>query len=387
MINVIQNYDWGSKTAMSSIFGISNISNEHQAEMWMGAHPKGCSMIEVDGVIESLDNFVRSNSISVLGENTSNAFLELPYLFKILAAEKALSVQVHPKKNDAKLGFLEENRLKVPYDSPTRNYKDANHKPELVYALTEYTALNGFRPISEIIENFDKLYIPELDKGLSMLKERNDYKTFELFFSHLMSLSGGVKDQVIQDLVDYCKNKQDSLSILVTELSRQYPGDIGLFAPLFLNVITLQPNQAMFLYEGTLHAYVKGTGLEVMANSDNVLRAGLTAKHIDLDELVKCTKFEEKPYRTLVMKPKSKNEIDTYPIPVSDFKFSIINKSTGITVEVDSPEIIFSIDGTVLLTHPEGDSILIDKGQSVFIPAYAKEYTIVCEGRVARVYC
>ncbi|ROV58414.1 mannose-6-phosphate isomerase, class I [Vibrio ponticus] len=386
MTNVIQNYAWGSTTSVNQLFGIENPNGEPQAEVWMGAHPNGCSMVESQGTTTKLSELIGSDMNAFLSEKVAKRFGELPYLFKILAAEKALSIQVHPNKQQAEAGFAREEQQGIELSAANRNYKDPNHKPELVYALTSYQAMNGFRATEEIIANFTRLDIPELATLLAGLVENQTAQGLSDFFSGLLSLQGENKDKALTALLTYANNSQDPLMALIVELETQYPGDIGLFVPLTLNIITLEPGQAMFLDAETPHAYIKGTGLEIMANSDNVLRAGLTPKYMDIEELVACTIFEEKPFDTLLLEPNVNDEVLEYPIPVEDFKFAIIPSSTARTIEIDSAEILLPLDGTMTLTHSNGQSCVIEKGQSVFIPAYAEHYTLECQGRVARAY-
>jgi mannose-6-phosphate isomerase len=176
------------------------------------------------------------------------------------------------------------------------------------------------------------------------------------------------------------------LFTLILELAALYPGDIGLFMPLMLNVLTLQPGEAMFLYACTPHAYLKGTGLEIMANSDNVLRAGLTPKFMDVPELVKCTIFQEKPADTLLTQPVEQDGGLFFPVPVDDFSFAVIMSADNLTLRTQSAEILLAMDSDVTVTHNSGESVTIAKGESVFIPAYASKYQLSSEGRVARAF-
>ncbi|MBA5763758.1 mannose-6-phosphate isomerase, class I [Vibrio sp. 404] len=386
MTNVIQNYAWGSTTSVNQLFGIENPTGEPQAEVWMGAHPNGCSMVESQGETTKLSELISNDMNAFLSEKVTQRFGELPYLFKILAAEKALSIQVHPNKQQAETGFAREEQQGIALTAANRNYKDPNHKPELVYALTSYQAMNGFRSTEEIIANFSRLDIPELATLLAALVENQTAQGLSDFFSALLSLNGESKDNALAALMAYANNSQDPLMALIVELETQYPGDIGLFVPLTLNIITLEPGQAMFLDAETPHAYIKGTGLEIMANSDNVLRAGLTPKFMDIDELVACTIFEEKPFDTLLLEPNVNDEVLEYPIPVEDFKFAIIPSSTDRVIEINTAEILLALDSSMTLTHSNGQSCAIEKGQSVFVPAYAQSYTLECQGRVARAY-
>lgn len=386
MINPIQNYAWGSKTALHQLFAIENSNQEPQAELWMGAHPNGCSCLVINGQNVKLSAFIAQNPSLMLGEHTARQFGELPYLFKILAAENALSIQVHPNKQQAERGFAREEQLGIALTAAHRNYKDPNHKPELVYALTEYQAMNGFRTNQEILSYFIELAIDELQPLVKAFQANPTARGLSHFFSGLLSLQGEAKNRALGALMAQAKQIDLPLFQLIVELEKQYPNDIGLFAPLMLNVITLQPGEAMFLDAETPHAYLHGTGLEIMANSDNVLRAGLTPKYMDIDELVACTQFKHKPLEQLRLKSEVIEGCEQYPIPVADFKFAIIPPTTQQTIGVKSAEVVLPLDSSMILRHANGKKCLVRKGQSVFIPAYAERYTIECDGRVARAF-
>ena len=388
MDNVIQNFAWGSKSSFSQLFGTDNIGNEPQAEMWMGAHPNGCSKVKNGDSTVLLSRLIESHKEEFLSTQINEKFGELPYLFKVLAAENALSVQVHPSKEEAEFGFHKEEQAQVPLTAHHRNYRDSNHKPELVYALTPYQAMNGFRAIPEIISLFSNVGIPQLSEMLELLNANPSSEGLRKFFVGILSLEGNNKVEAVKSLTSKIKdNLTQELSSLILTLSEQYPGDIGLFTPLMLNVITLEPGEAMYLDARTPHAYLKGTALEVMANSDNVLRAGLTPKHIDVQELASCTLFEEKPFDTLKLAPITENGVLTYPIPVPDFRFSVYKKPNNELVSPESAEILLPLDAELTLTHHSGEVVTLKKGKSVFIPAYVDEYRISSKGNVAKAHC
>ncbi|MFT6987751.1 MAG: mannose-6-phosphate isomerase [Psychromonas sp.] len=387
MENVIQDYIWGSRTSISELLGIQNPDNQHQAEIWMGAHPNGCSKIKNGGGTQLLSDFINQNKSAVLTTETSEKYGELPYLFKVLAAGEALSVQVHPSKEQAVAGFAKEEKAGISRTAANRNYKDPNHKPELVYALTPYLAMNGFREFDQTIALFKKVNITAIEYLLCAFDAAPNSAGLEAFFSAILSLQEEVKERAVNELLEYANaNKDDPLFALIGDLAEQHPGDIGLFSPLMLNVITLQPGEAMFLYACTPHAYLKGTGLEIMANSDNVLRAGLTPKYIDVEELVACTKFEAIPFDTLQFTPEEKEGGEYYAIPVDDFKFALFESADDLSISVQSAEILIALDADLTLTHSNGESVTIAKGESVFIPAYAKQYQLTSKGRVARAF-
>lgn len=387
MDNKIQNYDWGSRTAIQDLFGFANEAQQPQAEVWMGTHPNGCSIVKQGSTNVSLSELIKQDPPAFLSQSTSKAFGDLPFLFKILAADKALSIQVHPNKQDAELGYAKEQKLGVPLSAFNRNYKDANHKPELVYALTEYQAMNGFRPFDEIITEFRLCDIPEVNGYLEQFERNPNQDGLCHFFVEILSMKEARKLNAVDHLLSYAAMNQARLVYaLILDLAEQYPNDVGLFAPLLLNVITLKPGEAMFLCARTPHAYIKGTGLEIMANSDNVLRAGLTPKHMDVEELVKCTDFIPKPINTLLTQAEINGSEHHFPVSVQDFQFSVFQAPKEQRVEMTSAEILMPIDADVALLAQSGETLVLGKGQSAFIPAYVGNYTISCEGRVARAF-
>lgn len=386
--NIVQDYSWGSKTSLMNLFGIPNPKLCHQAELWMGAHLNGCSKSS-DGTL--LADIISGQPIEVLGERSYKLFGELPFLFKVLAAEAPLSIQVHPNKAKSELGFARENRLGVPLGDPKRNYKDPNHKPELVYAITPYKAMNGFRPIEVIVALFEEFKIGSLSTEIQSLAVNPTSEQLKEFFHRVMSLSGSEKEQVLEELL--LPRELGGLSKIALEakeyiehFSSFYPSDIGGLAPLMFNTIELQPGEAMFLYAETPHAYVSGTALEIMANSDNVLRAGLTRKHIDILELIDNTKFEPIAPQDLLMKPENNQGRSVYPVPVEDFSFDIVNvELVTAPQQLKSAEILFCLEGNVAISSGN-EKLTLVKGESIFISCGAKEYLYSGQGIIARAY-
>lgn len=385
--NVIQDYAWGTHDALNTLFNIPNPMNIPQAEIWMGAHPNGCSKISVEGKEVFLSDYISSDKNAILGEKTARLFGELPYLFKVLSAGKALSVQVHPSKAQAEKGFDKEERAGVALDARFRNYKDPNHKPELVYALTDYQAMNGFREHAEIISFFKALNIEILNDIVDAFEKNQNEQGLSTFFETLLSFNDPQKETCVSKLIAFVSARQtDPLYGLILTLSDQYPGDIGLFSPLILNTLTLKPGEAMFLDACTPHAYIKGTGLEIMANSDNVLRAGLTPKYMDVPELISCTRCVPISKDTIRFEPEHENQAKHYPAPVSDFKFSVYHETQKTPLYTQSAEILIAISAPLILEHKSGEHITLQKGESVFIPAFACEYVATCVGEFARAY-
>ncbi|MGL5812361.1 MAG: mannose-6-phosphate isomerase, class I [Aeromonas sp.] len=383
MHNPIQGYDWGSHDALTRLFDIPNPDGKPQAELWMGAHPNGCSEVTIAGCAQKLSALIEAAPAALLGEATVARFASLPFLFKVLCAEKALSIQVHPSKAQAEVGFAKEEAASIPLKAANRNYKDPNHKPELVFALTPYQAMNGFRAIPAILALFERVNASALRELTAALAADQTEAGLQHFFHQLLVLEGARKEEALAALLAYAAAHQDEETFaLVTSLAAQYPGDVGLFSPLLLNVVTLQPGQAMYLDACTPHAYVRGTGLEIMANSDNVLRAGLTPKYIDVAELLDCTRCVAKPDDLILLAPRTEGAVQHFDVPVPDFTFSVYPAGEHVLTTA-SAEILFAIDGDVLLK--QGDETLrLVKGQSAFIPAATGHYQLQAEGRVAR---
>ncbi|NEX87537.1 mannose-6-phosphate isomerase, class I [Aeromonas rivipollensis] len=383
MQNPIQGYDWGSHDALTTLFGIPNPAGKPQAELWMGAHPNGCSEVTLAGDVQKLSTLIERAPAAVLGDATVARFGSLPFLFKVLCAEKALSIQVHPSKAQAEAGFAREEAAGIDAKAANRNYKDPNHKPELVFALTPYQAMNGFRAIPAILALFDAMALPALAELTAALRQSQDEAGLQHFFHQMLILDGVRKEEALTGLLTYAAARQDDETFaLITSLAAQYPGDVGLFSPLLLNVVTLQPGQAMYLDACTPHAYVRGTGLEIMANSDNVLRAGLTPKYIDVAELLDCTRCLPKPDHQILLSPRMEGAVQHFEVPVPDFTFSVYPAGEH-ALTTASAEILFAIDGTVILRQGE-QSLRLERGQSAFVPAATGSYQLLAEGRVAR---
>lgn len=384
LINSVQQYAWGSKTALTSLYGIANPTQQPMAELWMGAHPKSSSQVMVDGQPRALRDLIDADKAGLLGESVARRFGELPFLFKVLCADQPLSIQVHPSKAAAEAGYARENAAGIPLDAATRNYKDANHKPELVYALTPFKAINGFRPLSDIVSLLQPL--AGAHPAIAHFLNHPDTAALSALFAALLSLKGEEKSLALDILQATVASQHGEPWQTIADIAGVYPDDCGLFAPLLLNVITLQPAEAMFLFAETPHAYLHGVALEVMANSDNVLRAGLTPKYIDVPELLANLRFDSRAAGTLLTTPQQEGATQHFPIPVEDFSFSIHALDTPpLTVSQQSAAIIFCIDGQATL-NCGGQSLSLQAGESAFISARESPLTLSGNGRVARVF-
>lgn len=348
----------------------------------MGTHPKAPSMVEIDGKWASLPELLEKNPESILGKAVAQKFKnKLPYLFKVLAAAKPLSIQAHPDKNQAILGFERENRLGISPDASNRNYKDDNHKPECICALTPFWALNGFRRISELLSLMEKIGPKELKSDLDTFRKAQDSNGLKRFYGALMTMSPDRQKQIIADAAKNAKqfSKNDPAFKWMIRLYNAYPLDIGIFSPLILNLVCLEPGQAMFLPSGELHSYLDGVGIELMANSDNVLRGGLTPKHVDVPELLNVLNFEERQVDILAADQVNEYEY-RYPARAEEFVLSVIDiKERAICKSATrrSIEILLCTEGAAVVEQVDGnDKILMNKGTSIIVPAAVNKYRI-----------
>ncbi len=385
LINSVQNYAWGSKTALTDLYGIANPNNLPMAELWMGAHPKSSSKIEdASGQARSLRDVIDADKAALLGDKVAQRFGELPFLFKVLCADQPLSIQVHPNKQASEIGFAKENAAGIPLDAAERNYKDPNHKPELVFALTPFLAMNAFREFSEIISLLQP--VAGANNAIAHFLENPNAEALSQLFASLLNMQGEEKSHALAVLKAALESQQGEPWETIRLIAQFYPDDSGLFSPLLLNVVKLNPGEAMFLFAETPHAYLQGVALEVMANSDNVLRAGLTPKYIDIPELVANVKFVAKPAAELLTQPvKNGAELD-FPIAVEDFAFSLHDLSqTETTIAQESAAILFCVEGEATL-HKGEQRLVLKPGESAFVAANESPVSVSGTGRLARVF-
>lgn len=388
--NTIQEYAWGSFTGIPDLLCLKKPYNKPMAELWMGAHPKSPSVTDVNGKITTLIQLIEQYPEDTLGKHAYDKFGNtLPYLFKVLAAEKPLSIQAHPDKFQAKDGFERENRLGIPLDAANRNYRDANHKPECICALTDFWALCGFRKIQDTLSYLNDVCPKSLRLQLDDLYNQPDSTGLKGFFSSLMILSEEKQNEVVGEAVKNAQglDKKSPVFEWIVKLHCEYSSDIGVLSPAFLNLICLKPGEALFLNAGELHAYLNGTGIELMANSDNVLRGGLTPKHVDVPELINILSFEEKDLNVIV--PDAVSDFEkVYSRRAEEFVLSVISIKTGGTYIAPpnrTAEILLCVNGAAsIYGEDSAENISLDKGVSVFVPAAAGRYHIKGEAKIYR---
>ena len=384
--NTIQEYAWGSRTAIPELLGQSVPADKPQAELWMGAHPKAPSQVLSDGLWRSLPEVIQENPEETLGQKVAARFSnKLPFLFKVLAAAKPLSIQAHPNKEQAEQGFARENELGISLNASHRNYRDDNHKPEIICALTPFWALNGFRRIEETLSLLEEARITDLAEIVSFLRSHSNRDGLKKFFNYLMTMEAQKQRQIVEEAVAFAEGRagEEPAWTWIAKLNEEYPGDIGVLSPLFLNLVRLEPQQAMYLPAGELHAYLEGVGIELMANSDNVLRGGLTPKHIDVQELLAVLNFTDGDLNILSPKNLASGE-EIYSTEAEEFVLSVIriNKAASFNSPLDrSVEMMLCTEGKVNVTNlSDGEITLLTKGTSIIVPAAVEQYSIEGDG-------
>lgn len=374
-------YPWGSHTLIAQLRGEPSPSPQPQAELWFGAHPAAPATVNGQG----LDEAIAADPAAALGKRVTEAHGDqLPFLVKLLAAAAPLSIQAHPSLEQAQEGFARENTEGIALNSPNRNYKDPNHKPELIVALTEFRALAGFRPVPDTAAFFAELGSAELDRYATLLPTDGE-GDLRALFTTLISLPHQPRVELIESVQRAAEELVDQHSApawmvdaaeVYLELNRAYPGDVGMLAALLLNVLTLAPGEAAFLRAGQLHAYLSGLGVEVMANSDNVLRGGLTTKHVDVPELVKVLDFSTLENPRAEAAP-SHGGVE-FQLPVDSFAVRVHSLAHGETlvIDEDGPAIVLCTSGEV--RGPDG--FVLSQGNAAWAPASEREVQLTAEG-------
>jgi len=348
-------YDWGGTSFLSELLQIPNPEKKPFAEYWMGAHETASSQIIVSsGDPVPLNEYTRAFAKSTLGDEVARQFGQLPYLLKILDVRQMLSIQVHPSKKNAEIEFSEENERGIALTSAERNYKDRNHKPELMLALSEFWLLHGFKPAVQLLRVFEGN--PEL-YFLSGVFEKQGY---EGLYRTVMQMEQSQINRILDPLINRLLPADDNHLISkeqegfwVARAAREFTKDgnidRGIFSIYFFNLLNLHPGNAIFQDAGLPHAYLEGQNIEIMANSDNVLRGGLSSKHIDVNELMKHIQFKE-TIPSVLQGMKTQDHFQVFPTPAPDFELSRVLLSEGQNVRLKSvsAEIYFIMEGHIV---------------------------------------
>jgi mannose-6-phosphate isomerase len=372
---VVQHYSWGGYDFIPALLGIDNAGQKPFAEYWLGAHPNHPSSIE--GTEVSLSEWIREQPGKVLGTSVSKHFSSLPFLFKILDVRQMLSIQVHPSKESAIKEFALENEKGIPVNAPHRNYKDENHKPELMVALGDFWLLHGFKNEIRLKEILQAK--PEFHFLLSIFGENNYKALYEAVMTMEQEKVDAILSPILQPLLPMYESGQLQRSAedfwaarAVSTFCKDGHYDRGIFSIYFFNLIHLKKGEGIFQPQGMPHAYLEGQNVEVMANSDNVLRAGLTDKHIDVKELLKHVDFKATIPAVL---PAGKDFAITYKSPAQEFELHAYQfKGQKEIISSQSPEIWFLLSGTARVTAKD-ETIEMKRGEAVFLGS-GEEVTI-----------
>jgi len=374
--NTTQGYDWGSTSDIPRFLGRSG-SGEPVAELWVGTHPLGPSQVETDEGLRPLSE--------VAGE--------IPFMLKILAAEQPLSIQVHPNADEARTGFEREEAAGIPLDAPERIFKDPHHKPEMVYALSTFDTLVGFRPTAEILRVFAQLDSPTINAASATLRARPGYKGIVRVLENLL-LAPPPAEEIAQVVVQCKALVHDGVDIkraysTAAMIARHHPADVGIVVSLMLNRFTLQPGEAMFLGTGVIHAHLSGLCLEAMANSDNVMRAGLTRKRLDPDGLIEC--LEAGMSRIARVEPEFPSfSTEVYSPAVDEFALAVTQVSPadpdGVALITAEHSFVMCIGGAVQVIDEHGEKVPLSRGESLYTTTEDGSLTAVGTGEIAQIY-
>ena len=376
---IVKNYAWGGTEYISDLLGIK-LSEVKCAEYWLGAHVNSPSVVKTSNGNEPLNVYLNSNLSNSLGIDIAKKFGRLPFLFKVLDVHDMLSIQVHPTKTEAEKGFKYENERGIPLNAPHRNYKDDNHKPEIMVALSEFWLLHGFLPKSQLTQVLKDT--PEFADLLPVFEEKGYFGLYK----KVMKQSGEESNQLLQPLIDrilplYQEGKLHKSSPdywaakTIDSAVDKTILDKGIYSIYFFNIVKANKGEAIFQDAGIPHAYLEGQNIELMANSDNVLRGGLTPKHVDVLELLKHMNFEETIPNIMLGDIQEDGLERIYKSAAPDFELSQINLSTSDKYQskAKSAQILIVIEGEALIV--EGSSELtLNKGESAFLEAGSEYY-------------
>lgn len=365
----VQHYEWGGLSFIPALLGINNEKKRPFAEYWLGVHPLGISQILHENGAVLLSDFISANPDKALSTTVNHKFGGLPYLLKILDVNQMLSIQVHPKKEVAIEGFDREDRMGIARNAYNRNYKDQNHKPEVMLAISEFWLLHGFKPQAQLEEALSEIH--EFQILLPLFKKEG----LASLYSFIMEMDQQSVNNLLMPLVKReIRNKREGL------LTKKDPGwwvakyyqeenpvgdiDRGVFSIYLFNITQLQPGEAIFQGAGVPHAYLAGKNIELMSNSDNVLRGGLTSKHIDVPELLANTRFESITPKILKGKTLKDGETVFY-FPVPDFALGYVqlNEAALFEDKATGPEIWMVLEGGVIINN----SMVVKKGESFIV--------------------
>ena len=398
--NAIRHYAWGSTTALAGLQG-RPAAAQPEAELWIGGHPQAPSMVTVAGRRVGLDRLVAERPAEALGWVAQRFGAVLPFLLKVLAVAEPLSIQAHPTLAQAAAGFAREEAAGLAADAPRRSYRDRNHKPEVVVALEPYWLVCGFRPYAEIARHLDAIGVPALQAAVAALRATPGAAALRALMAAALHLDASQRADLVAGAVAYAASEPETGTATVPDpvaaaapgpavseaaaaahwvqrLAAQYPNDAGVLSPYLLNLVHLAPGDGVYTGAGTLHGMLRGTAVELQANSDNVLRGGLTPKHVDVSELLRVATFA--PHHAGVLRPPpTANGERHYPTPAAEFALSSISLASlapgsAFAATTSGPEILLLLHGHGVLSDSAGRETHCRPGESVFVPAAVGSY-------------
>jgi mannose-6-phosphate isomerase len=386
---VVRPYPWGSRRGIAELQGRPVPAAGPEAELWMGAHPSGPSGLARRA--DKLDAFIAADPDRELGPQVVARFgPRLPFLLKVLSAAQALSIQVHPSREQAQAGFRADNDRGLALDDPARNYVDDWPKPELLCALTPFEVVAGLRTPADAAGILRALAVPELQPlaadlapsapasaapGVEPAPAAQEAEPAPADLARVLGviLDWPDPDRLVSDVLAACgplaagTGPYAEACASALRVADDHPGDLGLVAMLLMRHLVLQPGQALFMPAGGLHAYLEGTGIEVLANSDNVVRAGLTPKHIDVPELLKL--LDPAVTVPILSSCAVAEGLSSYDSPAPEFRLYRLDlAATPLELPGTGPRILLCVDGAVAL-HSDSGSVFLDQGESCFISA------------------
>lgn len=369
--NPVRSYAWGSPTVIPELLG-REPSGRPEAELWVGAHPGSPSTVADDG--RPLPALIEADPAATLGDAVVRRFgPRLPFLLKVLAVERPLSIQVHPTIEQAVEGYDAEDAAGLALDDPRRSYHDRNHKPEMAVAVTPFEALVGFDDPAAVAAALEQSEHPDLAGAAAVLREDDG---LERLVRRWLTLDAAAAAEVVTALTAEASARRDDPRFgLVHRLAEAYPHDRGLLLALLLRHHTLAPGEAVFVPAGVPHAYLSGVAVEPQASSDNTLRAGLTPKHVDAAEVLRILRYE--PGGAVPVTPVAAGPgVELYPVPgIDELGLARARLTGGVAVPVPGPRLVLVVEGTAAV-----DGVTLTRGRAAFVPAAEPDATLTGDG-------
>jgi mannose-6-phosphate isomerase len=390
LTNPWQRYAWGSADLLPALLGLRP-DGRPLAEIWMGAHAAAPSSVQIDGQDVGLDDLISRAPQPMLGADViRESGVHLPFMMKLLAVDKPLSLQVHPTREQAEEGYCREDEAGLSLTDLSRDYRDRAHKPEVLYALTAFEMLCGFRPVADVRELLEGLRVEELDPILEGLDRPDPEEALRAVLTAVLTATPQRRQSVTRAVVGSAQARRQERPAyrLLCDLARHYPDDCGIIASLLLDHLRIRPGEAVFIGAGMLHSYVRGLGVELMATSDNVVRAGLTAKHVDVREVLRLVEFA--PGGPEALQPACSSGPAVFVPPVRDFALwtralgPAVDSAAGHTAQgpPSGPRIALCFGGRCTLMCRTG-RLDLRPGQAVFVPHADGPFEISGMGAVA----